>query len=215
MTTPPNDDNPQWVRPDAQPGTPEPTEHPSSAAEPAGGSKFGTTSYSRDHAYDAPTEEPRKYALLKRVTLVSFGLFLIFALLSLIPLASGQAEEVARAELEGMDLAGSSVEDAIALGMTFAWTVLIVPLVIGVTLYLVVYAGLRKVKAWGRNLGIVMAFIGLIYMIIFGVLSNLGMTDATVVTTLVISLAWAAVSIWWLVLAFSAPVRGYISQFRR
>lgn len=214
MTTPPNDDNPQWVRPDAQPGTPGPAEHPSSAAEPAGGSKFGTTSYSRDQAYDAPAEEPRKYALLKRMTLVSFGLFLIFALLSFIPLASGQAEEVARAELEGMDLAGSSVEDAVALGIMFAWTVLIVPVVISVTFYLVVYGGLKRVKAWGRITGIVMAFIGPIYMTIFGVLSNLGMTDATVVTTLVISLAWAAVTIWWLVLAFSAPVRGYIAQFR-
>src|SRR5699024_5353491 len=123
-------------------------------------------------------------------------------------------EEVARAELEGMDLAGSSVEDAVALGIMFAWTVLIVPVVISVTFYLVVYGGLKRVKAWGLITGIVMAFIGFIFMTIFGVLSNLGMTDATVVTTLVISLAWAAVTIWWLVLAFSAPVRGYIAQLR-
>lgn len=214
MTKPQNDDNPQWMRPDVQPGTLGPAEHPSSAAEPPNGSKFGTTSYSRARAHNALADEPRKYALLKRMTLVSFGLFLLFALLSLMPLASGQAEEVARADLESMDLAGASVEDAVALGITFAWTVLIVPLVIGVTLYLTVYGGLKRVKAWGRNTGIVMAFIGLIYMTIFGILSNLGMTNATVVTTLVISLAWAAVTIWWLVLAFSAPVRGYLAQFR-
>lgn len=212
MSTLPNENNPQWRGQDMSPGRSGEAEDPYGSLEQARDTKFRTSGYDSGRAYDVAPEEPRRYSLLKTMTLASFGLFLLFTILSAVPLVTGQAEDAARAELEGIDLGGASVDDAVARGMMFAWAVVIVPLVVGAVLYPLVYGALKKVRGWGRTTGIVTAFLGLIFMLIFGVLSSIGMGGLIVVATLFVSLAWVAVVLFWLVLAFSATVRDYLAQ---
>lgn len=199
MSTPPNDSTPQWGSTDAQGGEP--------------GSKFGTSGYDPGASYNAPMAEPKQYSLLKTMTLVSFGLYVLSALVSMIPMLTGEAEDMARAELENVDLGGASVDDALAMGMVIAWVIALVPLVIAVVFYLLVYFGLKNVKGWARITGVWMAIIGLV--VTLGILLfNGGFESTLMLIGLIVSLAWAAATIYWLVLAFASPVRDYMDQHR-
>lgn len=213
MSTPPNDSNPQWGSPDAhgeQPGPAAPG--PYGGVEPAPtGSKFGTSGYDPGASYNAPIAEPKQYSLLKTMTLASFGLYVLSALVSMIPMLTGEAEDMARAELEGVDLGGASVDDALAMGMVFAWGFVLVPLVIAVVFYLLVYFGLKNVKGWARITGVVMAIIGLV-VTLGTLLFGGGFESTLMIIGLIISLVWAAVTIYWLVLAFNSQVRDYMDQ---
>ncbi|WP_120003125.1 hypothetical protein [Nesterenkonia muleiensis] len=215
MSTPPNDTpptggSPQWEAPGQGAGN-------DAAANPYGqqsGSKFGTEAYSAN-AYGGPVEEPQKYSLLKTMTLVSFGLYLVSGIFGLIPMFTGEAEDIAREQLEGQDLGGVSVDDALAMGMAFSWVFILVPLVISIVLYLLVYFGLKGNKGWARVLGIVMAIIGLL-LTIGGLLFDTAMFSSAIgMVALVISIAWAAATVYWLVLAFNSEVTGYLQQFKR
>lgn len=215
MSTPPNENNPQWGSPEAQGSQPEPA-GPYSGAQPAAqtGSKFGTAGYDPGANYNAPMNEPRQYSLLKTMTLASFGLYLLSGILGLIPMFTGEAEDLARTQLEGQDLAGMSVDDALAIGMTTAWVIILVPLVISVVVYLLVYFGLRATKNWARITGVVFAIIGLLVTLGSMGVDPSAYTSGFGIVALIITVAWAAVSIYWLVLAFSSPVRDYIAQSR-
>lgn len=208
--TPPNGGSPQWEAPGQGAVN-------DGAANPYGqqsGSKFGTEAYSAN-AYGGPVEEPQKYSLLKTMTLVSFGLYLVSGIFGLIPMFTGEAEDIARQQLEGQDLGGVSVDDALAMGMAFSWVLILVPLVISIVLYLLVYFGLKGNKGWARVLGIIMAIIGLV-LTIGGLLFDTAMFSSAIgMVALVISIAWAAVTVYWLVLAFNSDVARYLQQFKR
>ena len=208
--TPPNEGTPQWGNPDQGSGG-------AAAAGPyaqQSGPKFGTEAYNAN-AYGGPIDEPRKYSLLKTLTLASFGLYLVSGIFGLIPMFTGEAEEVAREQMEGQDLGGASVDDALAFGMAVAWVAILVPLVISIVLYLLVYFGLKNNKGWARILGIVMAIIGLLLTIGGLLIDTAALGTGVGMIGLVVSIAWAAVTVYWLVLAFSSEVTGYLEQFRR
>lgn len=195
MSSSPNDNNAQWSSADAQ-----------------SGSKFGTSGYDPGASYNAPMTEPKKYSLLKTMTLASFGLYILSSLIGLAPMFTGEAEDMARSELEGSDLGGMSLEQALSMGMAFTWVMLLVPLVIAVVFYLLVHFGLKKVKGWARITGIVMAIVGL--AVTFGsfLIGGTGFESMLMLISLIITLVWAVVTVYWLVLAFSAPVRDYMGQ---
>lgn len=209
MSTPPNDGSPQWGNP-AEGNN----QAPGSPYHPPAGSKFGTDAYN-PNAYGGPVQEPAKYGKLKQLTLLSFGLYVLSAVISLVPMFTGEAEDIAREELAGQDLGGMSVDEVLSFSMAMAWGFVLVPLVISIGLYLLVYFGLKNNKNWARVLGIVMAIIGI--LLTAGTLMfNLGAL-ATVfgMITLAVTVAWLAATVYWLVLAFSYENVQYLDQFKR
>ena len=208
--TPPNEGTPQWGNPD-QGAAGEAAAGPYAQQS---GSRFGTAAYDAN-AYGGSIEEPRKFSLLKTLTLASFGLYLVSGIFGLIPMFTGQAEEIAREQIEGQDLGGASVDDALAIGMAVSWVFILVPLVISIVLYLLVYFGLKNNKGWARVLGIVMAIIGLVVTVAGLLLDTAAFATGLGLVALAISIAWAAVTVYWLVLAFSSDVTGYLEQFKR
>ena len=127
---------------------------------------------------------------------------------------TGEAEDLARTQLEGQDLGGMSVDDALAIGMTTAWVIILVPLVISIAVYLMVYFGLKATKNWARITGVVFAFIGLALTLGGMAIDASSYTSGVGIVALIITVAWAAVSIYWLVLAFGSPVRDYMEQHK-
>ncbi|GFZ76278.1 hypothetical protein [Nesterenkonia alkaliphila] len=209
MSTPPNDGSPQWGSPAEG--------HNDAAANPypaTPGGKYGTDAYN-PNAYGGPVQEPAKYGKLKQFTLLSFGLYVLSAIISLVPMFTGEAEEVAREQLANQDLGGMSVDEVLSVSMAVAWAIILVPLVIAIGLYLLVYFGLKNNKNWARVLGIVMAIIGIL-LTAGTLLFNLGAL-ATVfgLVTLVVTVAWLAVTVYWLVLAFNDENVQYLQQFNR
>ncbi|WP_150462071.1 hypothetical protein [Nesterenkonia ebinurensis] len=213
MSTPPHDSNPQWGSP-AEGSTNDDAAVPPYPGEADSGSKFGTESYN-PNAYGGPVEEPAKYAQLKQFTLFSFGLYVLSAIISLVPMFTGEAEELTREELAGQDLGGLTVDEAVSIGMAMAWGFILVPLVIAIGLYLLVYFGLKNNKNWARVLGIVMAIIGILLTAGTMLASLGGLGTVFGIITLVLTLVWLAVTIYWLVLAFSHENVQYLEQFKR
>lgn len=213
MSTPPNDGSPQWGRPDAQSGPPgSPGSGPYGAAEPAGGSKFGTSGYDPGANYNASMGEPRQYSLLKTMTLVGLGLYLLSQLIGMLPLMGDEGRQTMEDSLAatGQTASPEMIDGAIA----FAVGTVVVLAAIALGLYLLVYFGLKQVKNWARVTGVVFAIIGLVFTVGGLALDGSMLSSAFGLISLMISIAWAAVTVYWLVLAFSAPVRDYMDQYR-
>lgn len=213
MSTPPNDNNPQWGSPDAEGGQPGPAgAGPYGAAQPAGGStsKFGTSSYDPSVGYNAPMEEPRQYSLLKTMTLAGLGLYVLSQLIGMVPLLG---EDGRQAMEDSVAATGQPISEEMLDGaIAFAIGTVVVLTLIALGLYLMVYFGLKSVKNWARVTGIVFAIIGLIFTLGGFALDTSMLTTAFGLVSLAISVAWAAVTVYWLVLAFSTPVRDYMDQ---
>ena len=215
MSTPPNDNSPQWGSPDAQGGQPRPGgAGPYGAAEPAGGqvSKFGTTGYDPGAQYNAPMEEPRQYSVLKAMTLVGLGLYVLSQLIGMVPLLGEEGRQAMEDSIAatGQPVSEEMLDASIAIGIG---TVVVLTL-IALGLYLMVYFGLKKVKNWARITGLVFAIIGLVFTVGAFALDTSMLTTAFGLISLVVSVAWAAVTVYWLVLSFSTPVRDYMDQYR-
>lgn len=215
MSTPPNDNSPQWGSPDAQGGQPGPGgAGPYGAAEPAGGqvSKFGTTGYDPGAQYNAPMEEPRQYSLLKTLTLAGLGLYVLSQLIGLVPLLGEEGRQAMEESLAamGQPVSEELLDGAIAFGIGFVAVLTLIAL----GLYLLVYFGLKKVRNWARVTGLVFAIIGLVFTVGGFALDTSMLTTAFGLISLAVSVAWAAVTVYWLVLAFSTPVRDYMDQYR-
>ena len=207
MSNPPQENDPQWRTSEegpSQAGGVNP--YPGQSA-----SKFGTESYD-PNAYGGPVEQPDKFRKLKLFTLVSLAIFVLNQVVSFVMISSAEYRNEMIADIEqqmsaaGQTMDRSQVEsyiDAVAgVSLIFA--------VIGLGIYLLVYFGLRAAKNWARIVGIVFAILGAVFGIggfVFG-----GPTD---LVTVVVTLLWIGVNVYWLVLAFSPVVAGYLKQVKR
>lgn len=208
MSTPPHDSSPQWGSPDAQGGPSGSGSY--GAPEPGAGSKFGTAGYDPGAAYNAPMAEPQKYSLLKTMTLVGLGIYLLSQLVGLIPFFGEEGRQLMRESMEatGQPVDESMIDGMIAGSIAFSGALIVVTL----GLYLLVYFGLKRLKGWARVTGMVLAFIGLAFTVGGFALGGSGMSSGLGLVATVISVVWIAATVYWLVLAFSAPVRDYLDQ---
>ncbi|MGJ9373602.1 DUF4064 domain-containing protein [Nesterenkonia sp. CF4.4] len=169
-------------------------------------SKYGTDPYAPG-TYGGPVAEPKKYSLLKTLTLVSLAIYVLSALPGLFmgDDAAARQEMIEPLEQQGMTAAEAAEIADLTVGLMtgFVW----VTLIVGVGLYLLVFFGLKKNKNWARVTGIVFAIIGI-------VLTLVGIIGANLLGLLLV-VAHVAVAVYWLVLAFSPEVKGYLAQFRR
>lgn len=213
MTNSP-DENPQ--DPNQQPGQnpgqhphQTPGRHPYQQPGPDAGSKFGTAPYD-PNAVGGPMAEPPKFALLKKLTLVSLAIYVLSGIVSLFP---AMDEEMISQQLADQGLAVT--EEELSMAVTGALIFAVVSLVIPVILYVVAYLGISKVKNWGRILGTVFAALGTLISLsgLFGVGAMLDM-GAIGVISLLLTLAFIAVNIYWFVVAFSKENGEYFAQGR-
>ncbi|MDS2173800.1 DUF3824 domain-containing protein [Nesterenkonia sp. CL21] len=195
----PQHPNPQ--DPNQQPGQ-NPYQQPSPE-----GPKFGTDPYD-PNAVGGPMAEPTKFGLLKKLTLVSLG---IYVLSGLVGMFQATDEDAVREQLaaQGMAVDEETLSFAMVGGMIFAAVMLIIPVV----LYIVAYLGITKVKNWGRILGTVFAALGTLFTL-WG-LTGIGMmldTGAIGILSLVLSIAFIAVNVYWFLTAFTKDVSRYFEQ---
>lgn len=175
-------------------------------------SKYGTDPYAPG-TYGGPMAEPKKFSLLKTFTLVSLAAYVLSSLPSFF--VSGdqvRQDMIATYEQSGMSSqeAADMSEMGMALNTGFTW----VTLIIAVGLYLLVYFGLKKNKNWARVTGIVFGLVGAVFSLLgiaFGSLLGMGVDALGIVLTLL----YVAVTVYWLMLAFSTDVKTYLKQFTR
>lgn len=235
MSTPPNDNTPQWGAPGQQPGE-QPGQQPGEQSGEQlgqqfgqqggpygageqypqgtgdGASKFGTAGYDPSADYGAPMSEPKKYQSLKMMTLVSMIIYGVSQLIGLIPLTGDTAEQTVREELEAMGLPATDQDVSTAISTAMGFVVVL--LVLSIALYLVVYFGLRAKKGWARILGVVLAVLGMVVTFFSLVSDPAAFGDAMGMISVALLVAWVAVNVYWAVLAFSSPVSQYLEQQR-
>lgn len=206
MTTPPQDNSgSQWNPAESTPG-----DGASNPYQSQTGGKFGTDAYTAGADYNAPMNEPKQFSLLKTLTLVSLVIYLISGVISVVATFSDETREAIITELEaaGMATDAATVDGSLIVGAAFS----VIITVIALALYLIVYFGLKSVKNWARIMGIVFAILGVVLTLGMFALDTAAMASTLGLISVVISVAWAGVSVYWLVLAFSAPVKNYIQS---
>lgn len=178
------------------------------------GSKYGTESYGSG-AFGQEMAEPKKFGLLKKLTLISFAVYVINGIMSLF----GLDEETIRTQLQdqmeaqGQAVTGEQLDQVVSAGMVGGIAFAIANIVVAVVLYLVVFFGLRKAKGWARILGTVLAAIGTLFTA-YGLLGIGTMMEgnATIgIVSLVLSAVFVVINIVWIVTAFSKDVNAYLS----
>ncbi len=179
------------------------------AQQPGGGSKYNTAAYQPMSEYDTVIERPKQLGMLRNLTIISLVLYVISAVVgAIIAMDETIIEESLR---QSGVLTEAQIDEAMqGAGLAGLVTTIIMTVVV-VVLYIVVLIGVSVAKNWARILGIVLAIIGGLFTVV-GLVMSLG--DFTIAPTLisisaVLTAIWLAVSIWWLVTAFSAPVRKY------
>ncbi|NDK31079.1 hypothetical protein [Nesterenkonia haasae] len=208
MSNPPQDNHSQWG-PASEHGASQPGgENPYAGHNP---SKFGTEAYD-PNAYGGPLEQPDKFRKLKMFTLVSLAIFVINQLVSFVMMSSSEYRNEMIDEIEQqMSATGQTVDrgqietyvDAVVgVGVAIA--------LIGLALYLLVYFGLRANKNWARIVGIIFAILGAVIS-----LGGFAFGGATDIVTIVVTLLWVGVNIYWLILAFSPDVTRYLREAKR
>ncbi|WP_102160737.1 hypothetical protein [Zhihengliuella halotolerans] len=152
--------------------------------------------------------EPSKFAMLKKLTLVSAALYLISTLVGL-PAAMDTSAVREQLELSGVPADDTMLQatQATAIGTAIAM------LVVGLGLYALVIIGLYKRKNWARVLGIIFAIISLVGFLFSLFASGLmpGAASQSVFTT-ILGVVSALVTVYWLVLAFSSQVSEYLRK---
>jgi hypothetical protein len=209
MSNPPHDNHPN----DPQWGTPEHGAAPGGGEAPYGGagpSKYGTEAY-QPHAYGGPIEAPDKFRKLKLFTLVSLAVYVLNQLVSFIMMNTATYREQMINDFEQqLSAAGQTIERSEIEGyLSVVLGVTVIFALIGLGIYLMVYSGLRASKNWARIVGIVFAVLGAGFGIFGFVLG--GPTDFA---TVVITLIWIGVNIYWLILAFSPDVARYLREVK-
>jgi hypothetical protein len=176
-------------------------------------SKFGTAAYDAG-AVGQPMAEPKKWGLLKTLTLVSLGIYVLSGLLAFVGLNEDSLRDQMQLQLESQgqsatpELLDAMVAGALAGGIVFA----VANLVVSIALYLVVFFGLRKVKGWARVLGTVLSGLGLVLTAggLIGIGTMIGSNAAAGIATLILSIAFIAVGVFWIVTAFSKENNAYV-----
>lgn len=201
--------NPSGTEPGGFPGGSPSGGYGGQPGQPSGygeaASKYGTDPYAPG-SYGGPVAEPKKYSLLKTMTLVSLAIYVLSSLPGLFLSDDATRQEmITGMEQQGMTAAEAAEAADLFGGLLtgFIW----VSLIVGVGLYLLVFFGLKKNKNWARITGIVFAILGIVFTMV-------GVIGADPLT-LVLVLAHVGVAAYWLVLAFSTEVKSYLAQFRR
>lgn len=222
-------DNPQ--QPQGNPASQQPGQQPPAAPGPLPygtpaqqpyaapdqqGSKYGTGAYNPGEV-GQPMDEPKSWGRLKMLTLVSLAIYVVSSIVSFLT-AGNEAilEEQLDAQAETMGMSREQLEQGMELGMGIAMVTAVVSLVIAVVVYLLVYFGLRKGKNWARILGTVFAALGTLFTL-YGLISIGTMMSAAPglgIVTLVITVVFVLVNIWWLVTAFSKDSNAYVNSRR-
>ncbi|REE05238.1 hypothetical protein [Citricoccus muralis] len=191
-----------------------PAQQPYSAPDQQG-SKYGTGTYNPGEV-GQPVAEPKSWGRLKMLTLASLAIYVVYSIVSF--LTSGN-EDLLDAQLDaqaGMGIPRDELEEIVEASMAFVMITAVVALVIAVVVYLLVYFGLRKGKNWARILGTVFAALGTLFML-YGLTTIGTMMSAAPglgIATLVITVVFVLVNIWWLVTAFSKDSNAYVNSRR-
>lgn len=209
----PNQPNPgqQYGQPGTQPGQMQYPAPGQPGQAPGQASRYGTTPYAQQGQYGAPVQRPAKMDLLLKLTLGSLALWLVSALVGLIfPPNADQLREAVRQQSEsmGQPVDAATLDTAVGLAQGTALVFSLVTLVLGVGLYLLVYLPLRKGKNWARILGIVFAILGTLFTA-WG-FTELGVYEGPgLIISIVLSVLFIAVNIFWLITAFNKDVAAY------
>ncbi|MGD6978424.1 MULTISPECIES: hypothetical protein [Citricoccus] len=188
-------------------------QQPNPAAPGVPGSRYGTAAYDPG-AVGQEMAEPKGWARLRTLTLVSFGIHLVSGVLGFAGLNEDLIRETAAAQMESQGMAASEeiIEQSVQLGMAFGLATMIVSIVLGIILYLLVFFGLRGGKNWARILGTVLAAVGTLYTLVglAGIGVTLAISPVIGTLTLILSVLFVIVNIWWIVTAFSKDVNAYV-----
>lgn len=192
----PGQQQPNWGAPAPQPG----------------GSKFGTNPYDPTTA-GAPMAKPAKQRLLEKLTLVSMALSLISTVAYSAVMAGDDFADFMRESYAEVGVPAEDIDAMVDMMGGAAIGGAIFGVVITVGLYLLVYFPLTKGKSWARVLGLVFAFIGVAGALMSLLSSGAFMFGSAVgILGAVAYLAYAVVTVYWIVLAFSQDVRNYLEQ---
>lgn len=206
-------ENPQ--QPSGAQGQQQPYGNPAFAGQDQPGSKYGTSAYDSG-AVGQPLAEPRKWGLLKTLTLVSFAAYVLSGILAFFSLD----EETVRTQLQdqmaaqGQAVSGEQLDQLVSAGVVGGMAFAIGNLVVAVVLYLVVFLGLRKVKNWARILGTVLAAVGALFTVyaLFGIGAMMDANAALGIASLILSVAYLVVNIVWIVIAFAKENNAYVAS---
>ncbi|WP_022871983.1 hypothetical protein [Nesterenkonia alba] len=176
------------------------------------GSKYGTEAY-QPGAYSEDISQPPQYRQLLLWTLLSMGFYLAVQILGMVPIFTGEMQDILREDMAEVGTA-EEIDQLMELFALFGigWYAFLA--VAALILYLVVYFGLKNKKNWARILGIVLALLGLVFTLgelLLGV--GTAFASATLIIGSLITLVWASVTVFWLILAFNGRVAKYIQQF--
>lgn len=193
------------------PGPDHSGQYPQQSQQPVDGGKYNTAAYQPMGEYGTVVERPKQLGTLRNLTIVSLVLYVIS---SVVGIFTAMDETLIEESLrQSGTMTEAQIEEAMEMSMVFGLLTAIVMAVVTVILYIVVIIGVALAKNWGRILGIVLAIIGGLFML-FGLVTsftNMDLAPGLTIASAVITVVWLAVSIWWLVVAFSAPVRNYFA----
>lgn len=180
------------------------------------GSKYGTAAYDSG-VYGQEMAEPKKWGLLKKLTLASLAIYVISSIIGFITAGNQDIMDASmEQQAEQFGLPQGELEAAMDMTMAIAMITAAVMLVIAVVVYLLVYFGLRKNKNWARILGTVFAAIGTLTTLwsLTGLGAMMTAASGLGIATIVITVAFVIVNIWWLVTAFSKANNAWVAAHR-
>lgn len=175
------------------------------------GTKYNTSAYQPAGQYGAPLQRPKALATLRNLTIISAVLYVVQSIFGVI---AGMDEDLIVDQLQSAGgMTDAQIEEFLDATMMIGLITTLALSIISLILYVVVIIGISLAKNWGRIMGIVFAILGLLFSI-FGMVSG-GLeylvASPLMIASTAVSVIWIAVGIFWLVKAFSAPVREYFA----
>lgn len=187
-------------------------DQPQQPSQSGQSSKFRTAAYDPTRTYDTVLGRPRQLEVLRKLTIVSFVLYLVSSVVGTI---MAMDESLMRHSLEQTGaFTETQINDALEGAATIGLITSIVMAAVAVILYVVVIIGVSRAKNWGRIMGIVLAIIGGLFTL-YGLVTSLGdfaVAPGLLTVSTVIIVAWLAVTIWWIIIAFNTHVRSYFAS---
>ncbi|MCY1157849.1 MAG: hypothetical protein MOP51_870, partial [Citricoccus sp.] len=177
------------------------------------GSRYGTTAYDPG-AVGQEMAEPKGWARLKTLTLVSFGISVLSGVVGFLGINEGAIRQQVELQMEaqGQPATPEMVDQLVSIGLATGMAFAVGSLVASLVLYLAVFLGLRGGKNWARILGTVLAAVGTLYTLVglTGIGVALAISPVMGTLTLILSVLFVVVNIWWIVTAFSKDVNAYM-----
>lgn len=173
--------------------------------------KYNTAAYQPMDQYGTVAQRPKQLGTLRNLTIFSLILYVLSAVPGMI-VATDKAV-VEQKLRESGTLTEAQIDEMLEITLLTGMITTIIMMLLAIVLYIVVLVGISKAKNWGRILGITLAILGGVETLV-GIVRSFGDISAAptlTIVSLVIGGIWLLVSIWWLVTAFSAPVRNYFT----